>query len=764
MLLRFFISVVALCYLLVCEFSHAARVGGLELSADNISRDYETRTVLLEGNVLIDVDGEKLTCDKARIQMLKQEIIAEGKVTLETSDTYIEGEKIVYNYKTKLGEIHKGYVQAGQVVFIGDLIQKESAINYIANDATYTSCRTCPAAWSFSGKKIKAEIGGYAYITYPVFRVADFPIFILPRILVPLKSTRQSGFLIPSLDYSSGGGTAITLPYFWAISRNQDLTYALKSYQKRGFKHKTDYRYIIAEGSGGAISAAYLHDKTFTASGDSNDQQQELRRGFLSYQHHFDLPNGFTQRAKFNIVSDLRYPRDFSDEIIGHGYPALENQMSLTKNTQDQHFRVEATHYTNLLKEEALTDNSDAVHRFPEIQYSIMEREILNTNLFLKLDLNYTNFSRRNFSYDDVDSSGKPVDVHDGKYNYSTSTDKKDLIRTGQRYIVQPVASYPFHIGTYLDVNPTATFNSTYYLFNVASDKTESDIPGNTVPNYSRSAASQFLQTDISFKTKYSAVYGIDNKISDRYKHEIEPEIIFSRIPYAQRPNHVFFGNFQDQPYARRSEPPSNADVTGASRVQFDYRDRLFDKNIVSFVLNNYAIRKTYLAEGADYKKFITFRLAQSYDINQAESENSRPWSAINGLIDLRTKNFETHSTVDYYPYAKVANFSPRMFFLTNLGNYLELTYSNKVIVQEDQVTSSQRTETVGVGLGFKTKYLDFNGTTNYLPVTRQIESWKYSIVFKPPGDCWSLNFIHNKTTGSDSNYKVDVNFVFSGI
>lgn len=764
MFLRFLFSVSTLSYILFSEPLYAAKMGGLDLSADAVSRDYETRTVILQGHVQIMIDGEKLTCDKATINMLKHEILAEGNTSLETETTYIEGEKIVYNYKTKLGEIHKGYVQAGQVVFIGELIQKNSSVSYFVKDATYTSCRTCPAAWSFSGQEIKAEIGGYAYIKYPIFRVAEFPIFILPRILIPLKSTRQSGFLIPSLDYSASEGIAITIPYFWAISRSQDLTYSIKNYEKRGIKHKFDYRYMIAEDSDGRLNAAYLNDKIFTSSGRESDQAQELNRGFLSYQHYFELPDGFTQRARFNVVSDLRYPRDFSDELLGHGDPALENQMSLTKNTENTHFSVEATHYTNLLKSDALTNNSDAVHRFPEIQYSLIEREILNSNVFFRFDLNYTNFSRRNFSYDDVDSTGQPVDVHDGKFSYFFGTDQKDLIRTGQRYIFQPSVSYPFHIGTYLNINPTVTYNSSYYLFNVDSAKTETDIPGQAINGYSRFANSQFLQTDISFKTKYSAVYGINDKVSNFYKHEIEPEIIFSQIPYAQRPDHIFFGNFQNQPNARRNEPPTDTDVIGPSRVQFDYRDRLFDKDLVSFVLSNYVIRKTYLDSGANYKKFVTFRLAQSYDFNQAERENARPWSAINGLLDLREKNFETHSIVDYYPYAKAANFSPRMLFRTDVGNYLELTYSNKVIVQEDQVTYSQRTETVGLGLGFKTKYFDLKGTTNYLPVAKQIESWEYSSIFKPPGDCWSINLIHHKTTGSDSKYKININFVFSGI
>jgi LPS-assembly protein len=749
------------------SFTHAfaAKVDGLELSATDISRDYETRTVILEGDVRIAIDGERLTCQKASINLRKQEIIAEGRVTIESASTYIEGDKIVYNYRTKLGEIHKGYVQAGQVVFIGDFIEKNSPTEFLAYKATYTSCRTCPAAWSFYGQKIKAEIGGYASIKYPVFRVADVPIFILPKLLVPLKSTRQSGFLVPSLEVSSTGGTAVTIPYFWAISRSQDLTYSLKQYEKSGLKQKAEYRYVISEQSKGSFNSAYLKDKNFTETGNDNDTKYELQRGFLAYQHHYELPDGYVQRTKLNLVSDLRYVRDFPDEILGHGDPALENNISLTKNTENQHVSAEAAHYTNLLKSNADSDNSDAVHRFPEIKYSFVEKEILDSNLFFKIDFKYTNFSRRDFSYDDVASNGQPIKERDGTFNHDKTTGRLDLIRTGQRFIFLPTVSYPFHIGRYLDVNPSATYNSTHYMFNLDSSAVDINDPSRR-SKYDQSAQSQYLQTDLSFKTKYSAVYGVDDKVSNRYKHEIEPEIVYSRIPYAQRPNHIFFGNFQDQPTARRNEPLSNSDVLGPSRVQFDYHDRFFDKDIATYVLSNHVIRKTYGENGgASYKKFVTFRLAQSYDFNQAATETDRPWSAINSLLDIRMRNFQTHTTVDYYPYAKVSNYSPRLRFNTDSGNYVELTYSNKVIVQEDQLTTGQRTETIGTGLGFKTKYLDFEGIANFLPITDELESWEYTMNFKPPGDCWALEFKHNKAAGSDNtSYKLNVNFVFSGI
>lgn len=731
----------------------------LEAKADDVSRDYQKRLLVLEGNVRINTGEDLLTADKATVNQRTQEIVAEGNVTLENKETYIEGEKIVYNYKTKTGEIVKGLVQSGQVVFVGDLIKRESEKHYIITRAKYTSCATCPAAWSFSGTEIDAEIGGYAYVKYPVLRIADFPVLILPRMLVPLKSERQSGFLVPKMSYSNRGGLGFNLPYFWAISRSQDMTYSLRNYERRGLKHQTEYRYVLGEHSRGILNGAYLKDRAFGEAGTGTSNTYSLDRGFLTYQHYYDMPDGFTHRAHLNLVSDLRYVRDFYDEISGHGDPALENSMSVTKNTDAQHFSVETTYYTNLLKSDGLADNDDAVHRFPEVRYSITERPLYFSQLYFNFDFNYVNFSRRNFSYDDVQIAGTDKDVLNTHNGFKPS---EDLIRTGHRYMFLPSLSFPFHIGDYLDVRPSILYNETQYRFNADADQS---LPSTDVNNYERNAERRFLQTDLSLKTKYSAVYGSDIPYANKYKHEIEPEVIYSKIPWSEQPDHPFFGTFKEQPYWRRFEAVSNKDFVSPSGLQFDYQDRFVDKDIATFVLSNYLVRKNYKGDKADYLKLTTFRLAQSYDFNEAKREDSNAWSTINGLLDVRSDQWLFNSTADYYPYAKVLNSSTRTAIYLQNNNYLELRFLDKAVVStEENEKASARTRTVGASLGTQTKYLGIEGLGDYSLITSRFEKWQYIAYLKLPGDCLTFKFGHSKETGSDTRFDVSLNFNFGGI
>jgi LPS-assembly protein len=734
----------------------------LEIAADNISRDFDTKTLVLEGHVHIGFGAEKLDCDKAKVDLKATTISAEGHVTLEGPETFVGGEKIVYNYSTKLGEITKGSVESGNVIFVGDLIKKNSETNYLAINASFSACATCPEAWSFSGTEIEAEMGGYAYIKYPILHIVDFPVLILPRLLVPLKSTRQSGLLVPSFSYSANGGSEFGLPYFWAISKNQDATFTLRNYARRGLKEQLEYRYVLSEGSRGQLHSGFIHDQAFTESGISSGATKSLDRGFLLYEHLFSLPNGYIQRTNLNYISDTRYPRDFYEEVPGLGNSAMETSVSITKNFNSQHLSLEGDYYTTLLTPDSFINNNDSVHRLPELNYSFIEHQVGDTHFFFRMDFNYTNFERRNYSYDEAYLNGSnvrtltPASSLRGYFDPAT-----DQIRTGQRMIFAPRLSYPFHLGQFIDVEPAILFQDMEYKFDAK--------PPTPSANYSDSAERRFIETDISFKTKYNAIYGVDDGQSNRYKHEIEPEVIYSKIPWVQKPDNVFFGNFQRQPYWRKNEAVSNNDFISASRVQFDYEDRYFDKDLATFVLSNYLTRKHYHTTGEgnlepDYFKFLTFRLAQSYDINEAKLQNPHPWSTVNGLLDVRLNNFETHMTADYYPYASVLNQTLRAKIISDMKTYVELTFADNVIVDETtNEPTNQHTKEYGVGLGFKSKYVEFVGRRVISLISQAVQVWEYNANLKFPGDCLVLRFGQTQQIGSDVKFNATLNLNFGG-
>jgi len=738
---------------------------GVLINAETMDRDQQK--MRLEGNVQVVFQGQHLSCHKATIDSVKQQIIAEGDVILFNERVHAEGDRIVFNYKQNTGYIYNGFVQSGQVIFEGDVIQKVSETRYIANNAMFTACDTCPPGWSFTGKTIDAELGGYARIRRPVFKVAGFPIMILPGIIVPLKSARQSGLLVPSVEQSQKGGFALSESYFWAISRSQDFTFTPKWYTKRGAKLHGDYRYVLNENSRGRLQGAWIQDEVFRKEDDV--KLSKFDRWYVWYQHHQEMPGDFTHRADIKQVSDLRYPRDFPSEVWGHGDPALENKMSLTKASENQIASVEVDVYTNLLKSDPLADNDDAVHRAPEIRYNIKELDLFDSGLYFALDSQYVNFARNKYNYDEMETTS----LGGGRFHRRPSDDKRrvfprdgfftpfvggnpgDLMRTGQRLDIKPRISYPFQIGRAFDVVPSVTYRETQYQF-YPSDAADA-------AGFGPSAARRYLQTDLTVKTEMSRVYGSIDPKANRLKHSLEPELSYSHIPWSRHPNHPFFGDFEGLQYSRQFEPVSDADLDNRhTGLQFDYQDRTYEKQLVNFALMNRFTRKTWLNGEPDYRTIGVFRLSQSYDMNEAKSSSPRPWSSVNMLADFRLNNFETYTTAEYNGYAKVTNISSRARVKLNEKNFLQAGYTRNFIFDDNYVPTNE-TRNFAWGAGLTLKYLEAVGQFDYEARTTRLQAFSYALNIRPPGKCWLIKVEQRLVVNGDQTLRGSFNFDFGG-
>ncbi|MES2856458.1 MAG: LPS assembly protein LptD, partial [Bdellovibrionota bacterium] len=351
---------------------------GLSVNADysEMTRENGNQIVELKGNVQIVYEQQYITCDRAIIHVNKQEIEAIGNLVINSTQAYVEGDGAVLSYKDNTAVIVNGFVKSGQVIFEGKVVKKTGVNTYEAETASFTACTTCPTAWTFGGSKIQAEIGGYAYIKNSVLRVANVPVFWLPYLIVPLKSERQTGILTPQFEYSNVNGTGISSSLFWAMSRSQDATITAKHYAKRGFKGLLNYRYMLSGESEGELDTGYIRDRVFAGTPEvaGQDVGSRSNRWFVNYKHSYELPDGFIQKTKLAFASDLRYPHDFPQELKGRGEPALENRFSLTKNTERTHASMDAAYYINMLQANPIAGNGDAVHRWPEIRYSLVNR------------------------------------------------------------------------------------------------------------------------------------------------------------------------------------------------------------------------------------------------------------------------------------------------------------------------------------------------------------------------------------------------------
>lgn len=759
----------------------AANVQGLAFNAQSLFRDMENETMELEGQVQIVYQSQHLKSDRAKINFRTRQAELFGNVEIVTNKTTVGGDAATLDYENSTGIIYNGYVQSGPVVFSGAILHKVSEDEYYVADAEYTTCTNCPPTWGFSGSHIRAELGGYAYIKNSFLKIYSVPVFWLPYLMVPLKSDRQSGLLTPRLENSSVGGLAISQGAFWAISRSTDATFSFTNYEKRGLKALGEYRYVLNENSYGNLNTAFIIDRVFksdervTGFQSPEEKGKDINRWFAKYEHYYEMPNDYIQRAQINAASDLQYPKDFSEETLNHGDSAMENRVSLTKNTFAQHYSMDSSYYINMLNADPLEGNSNAVHRLPELRFSQVDQKIGSTQFLYAVDLNYVNFARAGQSYDNLStwSDGKTRYVsnscNDPRYNTTdpscelvqdgTFDPNTDMLRTGQRLDMNATVYRPLSLGQFLDVLPGVSYRETHYNFNTLED-----------PNNIR----RYARLHMSAKTSISRVFTMDDTAkSEKYKHEFQPEVVATTIPWLNHPRHPFFGNGPETDgtyyYA---DTLTDADVASPYGVQFDYNDRLYDRGLVTFVFNNKLVQKKWSGDLPYYRQIASLKFFQSYDTYQANLRNPTRdvWSDITGILDIRLDHFQTYTTMNYFPTQKVTNISSRVRLNNDYGQFFQVSLAKTYAINPNspEVDQKTRIEDYTFAAGFTSGHINMMGkfvyNANWENTRDKFKSWAYVLQLKPPGECWIINFTQYLPTDGDTKTFVSFDFSYDGV
>ncbi len=154
--------------------------------------------------------------------------------------------------------------------------------DYTANDALWTPCfceEDEAPAWAFRSRSAFAQTGGYITMKHSLLEVKGVPILYIPYLKIPLKSERQSGFLLPYLSDDSESGAIFSQPVFLALDEHYDATFKFDFFQKRGFKLGGEFRIEQASNSGWLLNLQGIRDKKWI---EDRADRDELSTYFLN--------------------------------------------------------------------------------------------------------------------------------------------------------------------------------------------------------------------------------------------------------------------------------------------------------------------------------------------------------------------------------------------------------------------------------------------------------------------------------------------------
>jgi len=269
------------------------------------------RQVNLERDVEMTHGQTRLKADTACFKAVEDEVTAAGHIEMQRFGDKYTGQQLQLNLDSGAGWVlgpayrlvqNNAQGKAARIDFIND----EQAV--VVN-GTYSTCEGTNPDWYLTASTLRLDQGrdvGVASGTVVYFK--GVPIIGTPGMSFSLSGARRSGWLPPSVGFGSKGNGEITLPYYFNIAPNRDLTLAPRFMLSRGVQFIADGRYL-GESDGGLYQGETQLELLM------HDKQTKTNRWLVNSRHSQAIAAGWSYGWNLRGVSDNQYPSDFSKSV-----------------------------------------------------------------------------------------------------------------------------------------------------------------------------------------------------------------------------------------------------------------------------------------------------------------------------------------------------------------------------------------------------------------------------------------------------------------
>lgn len=594
------------------------------IQARQVSYEDQRKLYIAENDVVITGGKTRLEADYVEFSDITKDAFARGNVLFISGQDTITCKSMNVNLSSETGTINQGtiFIQDGNYYISGDKLRKTGEFTYDAENGSITTCEGKTPDWKITGKDIAVTVDGYGHASHATFWAKKMPAFYAPYFIFPVKTTRQTGLLLPMAGYSDSMGFEYQQPLFLALSDNTDATLYPYYMSDRGLMLSGEYRYVLSPESKGMIMMSYLKDETI---GDSTDGNQDYNisatpdrtnhdRYWFRMKSDQELWYGFNAKLDIDYVSDMDYLRTFGDGFAGfdntdEAFEEMfgrdldeetdyirENSLLVTKNWASYSLNMQALWYDNIMARQ--TDAEDTtLQTLPSVEFLAARQKIAEGfGLYYKMDSEFKSFYRQDTT--DTEVTGRRADIH-------------------------PVFYYPIKFGKAFFLEPYAGVRGTLWD---ADDFTDSDGDDSNV----RTRGLYEMGMDLS--TTLSRVFTLDTDFAEKIQHKIVPRLEYNYIPFVDQ---------EDLPY-------------------FDALDDISEKSIISWSLTNtFTSRNTITDENGEesraYKELFWFKLSQGYAFRYKEDgdddADNDPWQDLTLKYELNPLKYLTsNGTIAFDP------------------------------------------------------------------------------------------------------------------
>lgn len=335
--------------------------------------------VTLSGQVKLEQGDRTVLTDKASLNTETLDAKLTGGVLFEEPFVAIQGDVAELNLDSKAADLDDVEFFLFQPELRGDAEQlsRDELGTLALKDAAFTRCEPGNNGWRINSSRLTVEEGAvFATARNATLRMKGVPIFYTPYIRFPVSDDRQSGFLFPSIEYSSEEGLDLTVPYYLNLAPNYDATVSPRYIGNRGMNVEAEFRHLSGWQNTTVNAAILPNDDLFDGTFDKDDFAEALAQGtvvgefepanrWLYGMQHRGRRGYFSTTVNYTAVSDRDYFRDLGSDLGTSSRIDLERRGELQYARGGLFARVWAQRFQRL--DEVTTD---PYQRLPELEVS----------------------------------------------------------------------------------------------------------------------------------------------------------------------------------------------------------------------------------------------------------------------------------------------------------------------------------------------------------------------------------------------------------
>ena len=384
----------------------------LQIVSQNL--EIEDDVITAQGDVLVYSPDYYITANRLIYDKINTTLELFGDVSIIK-----EGKEVTYSqyvFMNKKDDINKFkpmlLFENKEKIWFNSAETNSDKNLYKLKDSTLSSCDCENPDWSIgftSGDHNTTDKWVNTYNT--TLYIKDIPVFYTPYYGFSTDRTRRTGFLRPTIGWSSKEGFLYAQPLFIAPAPNYDFEYIPSIKTLRGYGNELIFRYADSQYSMLKIEGGYFKEK-------SDYQKQYLLKNDIHYGWNveYDRTKLFSNDdnsdgllVKLNSMNDVDYVNTkYGNDNMDYQDRYLESKIIYYYNTNKYFAGIDFKYYDDI----SLENNDKTLQSVPSVNLHKYSNNLFFNKLSYSTDLKFSRKTRDDGVSANITDINVPITYH----------------------------------------------------------------------------------------------------------------------------------------------------------------------------------------------------------------------------------------------------------------------------------------------------------------------------------------------------------------